>query len=213
MARVLLTRHGETTWNREGRVQGWAPTPLTDRGREQARALGAHLAERGIDRLYASDLRRARTTAAHVADATGLEPVHEAAWRERDFGVLQGLLAETMYDEHPAFDFLSVGPAAARERPDSGESFIDTRDRALARYRELRADLGPDETAAVVAHGGTIKLLLGEIKRLDVETALLEQSTGNCSVAEVAVADGTEGDPADDEVVTEDRTDFVSEGG
>jgi hypothetical protein len=41
---AVLVRHGETAWNREGRVQGWAPTSLTDRGREQARTLGAHLA-------------------------------------------------------------------------------------------------------------------------------------------------------------------------
>ncbi|MFB6196640.1 MAG: histidine phosphatase family protein, partial [Haloplanus sp.] len=44
MTTVLLARHGETTWNRDGRLQGWAPTPLTDRGHDQARALAAAVA-------------------------------------------------------------------------------------------------------------------------------------------------------------------------
>jgi probable phosphoglycerate mutase len=207
MPTVLLTRHGETTWNREGRVQGWAPTPLTDRGREQAAALAAHLGSRDVDSLHASDLKRARTTADYVADATGLDPVHDVGWRERDFGVLQGLLAEDLYENHPEFDLLTVGPAAARERPDSGESFVDTQERALARYRELRSSLGPDETAVVVAHGGTIKLLLGAVKGLELKPALLDQSTDNCSIAEVDV--GTGDDPTADTVVSENRTDFV----
>ena len=91
MGRVLLVRHGQTTWNRAGRVQGWAPTPLTERGRAQAEALADHLATEGdLDLLRASDLRRALETAEYVARATGLEARAESAWRERDFGCLQG---------------------------------------------------------------------------------------------------------------------------
>ncbi|MFC7197079.1 histidine phosphatase family protein [Halosimplex aquaticum] len=62
-ATLLLVRHGQTTWNRDGRIQGWADSTLTERGREQARALGSHLsAEYDVDRLVASDLRRTRET-------------------------------------------------------------------------------------------------------------------------------------------------------
>ena len=63
MNRVLFVRHGETTWNRESRIQGWASTPLTGRGRDQARATGRLLRAAGVDRVVASDLRRARETA------------------------------------------------------------------------------------------------------------------------------------------------------
>ena len=62
MSRVLFVRHGETTWNREGRIQGWASTPLTGRGRDQARATGELLRAAGVDRIVASDLQRARET-------------------------------------------------------------------------------------------------------------------------------------------------------
>lgn len=61
---VLLVHHGETTWNRERRVQGWAPTGLTERGEEQARAAGrAIAAEHAVDRIVTSDLRRTAETA------------------------------------------------------------------------------------------------------------------------------------------------------
>ena len=52
MTMILLARHGETDWNREGRWQGQSDRPLDDAGREQARLLGAHLARVGIDLLY-----------------------------------------------------------------------------------------------------------------------------------------------------------------
>ena len=66
MATVLLARHAETAWNRERRLQGWAPSRLTDRGREQAAALAARLSERSIDRLVSSDLERSTETADRV---------------------------------------------------------------------------------------------------------------------------------------------------
>ena len=68
--RVLFVRHGETTWNREGRIQGWASTPLTGRGRDQARATGVLLRDRGVERVLASDLRRTQETARLLREGT-----------------------------------------------------------------------------------------------------------------------------------------------
>jgi probable phosphoglycerate mutase len=222
MPTVLLARHGETDWNREGRIQGWAPTALNDRGHAQASALGMHLAttvDDGIDRLYASDLRRTRQTAAHLAEPLGLEPVHESAWRERDFGVLQGLLADELSDEYPEYSLDLAGEPAADERPDSGESFLDVRERVLDRYRSLRADLAPDETALVVAHGGSIKLLLGAIRDQTARKAIIDQPMGNCGLSRIDIdperdaGNGqgtTAGAATADEVVTANRTGFLT---
>ena len=72
---VLLVRHGETTWNRERRVQGWAPSALTERGKQQARAAGRAIAEgHAVDRIVASDLRRAAETACSAGRA-GSTPI------------------------------------------------------------------------------------------------------------------------------------------
>ena len=66
---LFLVRHGETTWNRDGTIQGWADSSLTARGRRQARAVGERLAADGVDRLVVSDLQRTRETAAALGEA------------------------------------------------------------------------------------------------------------------------------------------------
>ena len=71
MTTILLARHGESDWNAERRWQGHADRPLTARGRAQATRLGARLDGVPLDAVYASDLRRARDTAAVVAERRG----------------------------------------------------------------------------------------------------------------------------------------------
>ena len=216
MATVLLVRHGETLWNRRERVQGWAPTRLTDRGREQAAALGAYLAdEYGMDRLYSSDLARARETAERVGHAASLDVTTEAAWRERDFGHLQGLTKATLDDRHPRFRVSQVGRSAVEELPDSGERLLDMRDRVLTRWRRLVADVGTDHTVAVVAHGGPIHAILGDAKELDLVPTFRDQAQNNCGVNEFrvdAAADSDRDTTANDRrvsLVRENATPFL----
>ncbi|AUV83521.1 histidine phosphatase family protein [Salinigranum rubrum] len=190
MATALLVRHGETTWNRSGRIQGWAPTPLTDRGREQAAALGAHLASTvDVDSLVSSDLRRAQETARHVARETGSELTTDAAWRERDFGCLQGFSSGEVFEEFPEYALSVSGAAAATARPDSGETLVEVRDRVLDGWERLLADLSPDETVVIVAHGGPNRLLLGSLLRYDVVDSILELDQDNCALNEIRASE------------------------
>ncbi|WP_318567812.1 histidine phosphatase family protein [Salinigranum marinum] len=190
MATVLLARHGETTWNRSGRVQGWAPTPLTDRGHDQAAALGAALASTAdVGRLVSSDLRRAVETARHVARATGVDLETDEGWRERDFGCMQGLSVTDLFGDHPEYALGQSGVAAATARPDSGETVIESRDRVLAAWERLHADLTPDETVVVVAHGGPIRLLVGSIRGYDVVDSILEIDQDNCAINEIVASE------------------------
>ena len=215
MATVLLVRHGETLWNRRDRVQGWAPTRLTDRGREQAAALGSFLAgEYDVDRLRSSDLPRALETAERVSDAVGLDVAADSAWRERDFGHLQGLTKSTLDARHPRFRVSQVGRSAVEELPDSGERLRDMRDRVLARWRRLAADVAPDETVVVVAHGGPLHAVVGDAKGLDPVPTFRDQIQDNCGVNELRVdaAAGSSAESADDAPVTlvrENATPFL----
>ncbi|MBY0401961.1 histidine phosphatase family protein, partial [Myxococcota bacterium] len=92
---ICLIRHGETTWNREGRWQGHADPELTVEGLAQARwlaeTLAAEQAARPWTRLYSSDLLRARATAERIADALRLELVLDPRLRELDVGRWSGL--------------------------------------------------------------------------------------------------------------------------
>jgi len=196
---VLLLRHGETTWNREGRMQGWAPTPLTERGREQARRAGAAIAEAyAVDRVVASDLRRTRETTAELLASLDLDPSFDSRWRERSFGDLQGLTVEEVFEGHPEYSLLASGIAAAEATPPGGESLVDARERVIGGWDALVAGAVPDETVLVVTHGGPLFLLLAHVRGQDFETAMDEGWPENTGVAELRVPPG---DPDATEVV------------
>ncbi len=189
MTTVLLVRHGETTWNRDRRIQGWAPTSLTERGREQARTVGRHVAaEYDVDAMRASDLTRTRETARLVAREVGVDPAFERAWRERSFGVYQGLRYEALFEGFPEFAVGEAGHRAVEATPEGGESLLDVRDRVLAGWERLLDDAGQGETVLVVSHGGPLAVLLGHLKGLDLVTAIADGAQDNCAVNEVRVA-------------------------
>jgi probable phosphoglycerate mutase len=195
---AVLVRHGETAWNRDDRVQGWAPVGLTDRGREQARELGAHLASScAVDRVLASDLRRARETAAllHESGVTPA-PTYTRHWRERDVGIYQGLSAEKLFGKHPEFS-ATAGEMGVRSRPAGGESLLDLRERVLAGWEALLDEAKPGETVVLVTHGGPIYALLGHVAGTDLPSAFLEHAQDNCALTEVRVRldpDAADGD-------------------
>lgn len=188
MTTVVVVRHGETDWNRHGRMQGWAPTPLNELGREQAPAVGEHLADRyDVDRVVASDLERTRQTARLLCEPLGIDPEgervgYDRAWRERDLGVYQGLTYEDMYERFPEFGLGEHAVRAAAQVPEGGESLLDLRDRVLDGWATLLAAAGDEETVLVVTHGGPIHFLLGHVKELDTRAAFLEHSMANCAV-------------------------------
>jgi broad specificity phosphatase PhoE len=91
VARVILIRHGETDWSRDGRWQGWSDVPLNERGLRQARELVEPLARQHPTHLAVSDLTRARQTLQPLADALGLEPAVDPDLREIDVGTWAGL--------------------------------------------------------------------------------------------------------------------------
>lgn len=194
MATLLVARHGETTWNRDGRVQGWAPSRLTDDGRRQAAALGAWLDDRyDVDRVLASDLTRTRETAAEARGAAdGLpEPSYDADWRERGFGVFQGLFAEELFDEFPHHD-RAASVISLDTDPENGESVRTFRQRVERVWEQTMAATGDSETTLVVTHGGVIKVLLGKLTDRDPDAALAEGSQDNCAVNEIRLDDGPE---------------------
>ena len=96
MTKLVLVRHGESTWNKENRFTGWTDVDLSDKGRQEAREAGQVLKEGGylFDVAYTSVLKRAIRTLWTVLDEMDLMwiPVHRS-WRlnERHYGALQGL--------------------------------------------------------------------------------------------------------------------------
>jgi len=185
---TLFVRHGETTWNATGRIQGWAPVPLSDRGRRQADSVAAAVIEgrQSVDAVVSSDLPRATATAEPVAEAAGVEVETDRRLRERDFGAYQGLDAEGFFDRFPEMDLLNESTDAAAYTPESGESWLDVRERVLAAATELR---DRDERTVVVTHRNPVLLVIGEARGLDLVDALTDGSAANCSITRID-ADG-----------------------
>lgn len=197
MTTIVVVRHGETPWNREGRMQGWAPVPLNDTGREQAAAAGAWLADRyEFDAVHASDLHRCRETVEYLLPELDgdSEPSFEQAWRERDVGVYQGLTYGDVFDRFPEFGLGEAAVAAADEVPDSGESLLDVKARVTDRFETLLAAARPDETRLVVTHGGPVYMLLSHVTDAPVDEAMLDNHVDNCGVT-VFEHDGAAGEP------------------
>ena len=96
MHKLVLIRHGESSWNKENRFTGWQDVPLSDKGLAEAKAAGELLRKEGyvFDKAYTSVLRRAIKTLWCVLEETDLMwiPV-EKSWQlnERHYGALQGL--------------------------------------------------------------------------------------------------------------------------
>jgi phosphoserine phosphatase len=89
--RIVFVRHGETTWNRLGRCQGWHDVPLDETGEDQARRVAERLASWRLDQVVSSDLSRARRTAELIAERHGLAVATVPGLREFRFGECEGL--------------------------------------------------------------------------------------------------------------------------
>ncbi len=178
---LWLVRHGESTWNVRGLAQGHDDrAELTRRGLQQARAVASDLGGHPIGTLYASDLRRARQTAAPVAAALGLRVRYDARLRERCLGMLEGSTAAAVPAAASGLDGQRVADADAR--PDSGESLRDF----YRRIAEFAADLAGSWPAAggrdiaVVAHGGTLRMLSARLTGTPVEEMRWEPLGNGC---------------------------------
>jgi broad specificity phosphatase PhoE len=143
---ILLARHGETDWNREGRWQGWADPPLNEAGREQARELAEQLRSMPFDAVYSSDLRRAHETAEIVAAPHEVPVITDRGLREIDVGSWSGLTRAEIEERFPD-----------GSRPD-GETREQHLERVLATVERIaRAHSGA--RLLVVSHGGTMRAL------------------------------------------------------
>ncbi|MBS0457620.1 MAG: histidine phosphatase family protein [Proteobacteria bacterium] len=163
--RVLLARHGETPWNAEGRYQGQTDIALSPIGEEQARKLGARLADVRITRAVASPLSRAlRTAQLALGSAREALLTTDAGLLEIGHGDWEGKLAS----EIAGFDGERF--AAWRNAPETvlmpgtgGESLQMVGERAWPAFARACAGLGDDDLLLIVAHDAVNRVLLCKI--------------------------------------------------
>jgi len=151
---LVLVRHGETSWNAQGRIQGHTDVALNALGEAQAKAVGMRLSRERFDAVYASDLVRAYRTAQPCVPDPDRTIVKDRRLRERHLGVLQGLTgAEAIAGQPKAWTaFKSRDPDLLLE---GGETLGEFYRRVVDFIDDIRNRLGGGRVLAVT-HGGVL---------------------------------------------------------
>jgi len=183
-SRLYFVRHGESEANAAGVFAGQTDSPLTARGRDQAAAVAAALADLHIDRVVSSDLSRARDTAAAIAAVHRLTVEVHSELREIDVGAASG----------KRWDDGSLGPSALTAESDAfvqwpgGESLERALARSLGCLDRLVRD-HPGEQLVVVGHGGITRILVSHFLRI---LPRLERSPATNTNVTIVRFDGSE---------------------
>lgn len=165
MARILLVRHGETTWNATGRWQGWADAPLSELGEQQAQdAAMSAVAYAPFDRVVCSDLQRARRTAELLTGALGAavgtaEVIVDPDLRERDVGEWSGLTRDEIRDRFPGALPQDLSASFDIVPPPGWESDDHMLTRVSRGLLRSVHGLPSDATVLAISHGGVVYLL------------------------------------------------------
>lgn len=169
--RLIVWRHGETTYNAAGKWQGQFDAPLSDRGREQAAVAAKSLAAYDVSRIVASDLSRAADTAQALADEIGVPVMFDPRFREINVGNWVGLTTpEIRVTQGDLLDRIDAGEDL--RRGETGETVGEVADRMVLAARELIEDLRPGETAAIATHGFAARTLCAELAGIPQQIAL-----------------------------------------
>jgi broad specificity phosphatase PhoE len=153
--RILLVRHGETTWNAERRWQGWANSELSDLGRRQA--YEAASAVGAVDAIVSSDLQRCVDTARIISETIGVGPVlTDEGLRERDVGEWSGLTSDDIEARWPGS--IQAWRRGDMPAPPGGEENDAILERFEAALRRVGQECDGGEVLTV-SHGGVIRLL------------------------------------------------------
>jgi broad specificity phosphatase PhoE len=184
-ARLVLVRHGETDWNRQGRFQGQIDIPLNAGGRAQAEATGRYLAPVGFDRAYSSGMARPRQTAeailaSHPAvpltTSQGLVEIGHGLWEGRLEGEIAEGWPQLLADWKRAPETVQMP---------GGETIHDVWRRALASWNGIVRSLDNGETALVVAHDAVNKAILAGLLGLTpADIWMIKQGNGGVTVVD-----------------------------
>jgi alpha-ribazole phosphatase len=167
LSRLLLVRHGDTKLDNSIRFWGKTDVELSSGGLRQAEKLRDRLAAQRIDTIYASKLSRARVTAEIIASRHSLDVTTRAELNEIDFGQIEGLAFEEINRLHPELAEV-LSKWNPRPRFPGGESLEDL-DRRVQRFLKRLKNHQTEETILIVAHAGTLRLMICNLLAIGLE--------------------------------------------
>ena len=180
--RLWLIRHGESTWNAIGRVQGWADPPLSELGQWQAKRVAQRLASEQLTAIYSSTLQRAYQTAQRIAEISDLDVLSDPRLREHGMGEATGMDwgREAFFLRWPFLsDIAKQGQPIRTHIPgaEPEDTFAERVHQSIAAIRGANSK----GDVAVVAHGGVFRTYLTGL--LKIPLGNVEFSFGNVSLS------------------------------
>ncbi|BDH61268.1 phosphoglycerate mutase [Lysinibacillus sp. PLM2] len=179
-----FVRHGETEWNKDGRLQGWLDSPLTNKGRESALRLSDFLQMLNFDAVYSSTSGRAIETA-RILNEQSLEIQMDKRLQEIQLGAWQGQYIQHILKEDGA-RYLNYCNEPDKYQPNGGETFdqVSTRmveflNHCISRYKNGRI--------LVVTHAVAIRCLLLVIQNLSISQIWKTGEIEGTSVTKIIV--------------------------
>jgi len=167
---LYIIRHGETAYNKLGRIQGQScDSNLTELGIKQAELVGEKIKDIHFDFIYTSDLKRAETTAEIIVNSANLQTkiTPSKLLRERNFGDIEGLNAEEIEKKYPLS--MSEFRVSTTTPPPNGESLQDMLSRLKKFYSVIKKQHIDDNNILIITHGGAIRMLILAILNLGLE--------------------------------------------
>lgn len=159
MVTLYMTRHGQTEWNVQQRIQGWFDSPLTTYGKEQAQALCKRLAKTPFIAAYASPSGRALDTAKLILEGhqTPIFIKHEL--KEINVAEWQGMTLPAIEATYP-IQYDDYFHHAERFRSTEGEDFYDVLERAKKLIAKIESKYAPEDNVLIVTHSVVKKVLI-----------------------------------------------------
>jgi probable phosphoglycerate mutase len=185
---IYLVRHGRTDWNEKGLIQGHTNIALNQEGKIQAENLARELKHIKFDKVFSSDLARAKQTAEIIALEHKLSVETSKALRERNFGKYEGKHWTVLEEINEVLKKLDEKARFSYKHHPSVESDEEVIDRFATLLKEIAVS-NPGKNILVVTHGGTMRAFLVLLGKIDSKHFFIE--IANMAFVEV-VSDGVD---------------------
>ncbi len=186
--RLYLIRHGQSTWNKQNRIQGHSNPPLTEKGRTQIGKLIPRLKREGIEKIIASPLKRAHESAQILAKGLGVECHTYRGLMEIFLGEWEGMSPDEINQSYnDGYKKWLKGPS--KIRIPKAETISQFRRRAVKAFKEIVAS-ETKERVVLVTHGGILTALISHWLKADFDKVLLSLFCENSCLTIAEVYEG-----------------------
>lgn len=166
--KIYITRHGQTLWNKQGKMQGWWDSDLTEEGIINAKKLGESLKDIDFDCIYSSPLGRAYETAKYIRGDKNTPIIIKENLKEMGFGIWEGMEHSKVDELYPEQKHDFWNQPNLYLPVEGGESYQELIERVSIELQDILQDNAGDNIL-LVAHAAVIKAIFLVVKNLPLE--------------------------------------------